>query len=134
MYYFGTNSRNRLSECHFNLQNIFNEVIKHWNCAVITGRRGQGEQDQAFFEGCSKLVYPTSKHNKKPSWASDVVPWFLNTPHIRWDDREAFYCFGGFVLGVAAMMGIDLRWGGDWNMNQDVHDQSFFDLPHFELL
>ena len=134
MFYFGKNSKNRLSECHFNLQNIFNEVIKHYNCAVICGHRGEGEQDQAFHEGRTKLIYPNSKHNKKPSQAADVIPWFPNFPHIRWDDREAFYCFGGFVLGVAAKMEIEIRWGGDWDRDEDLHDQSFFDLPHFELI
>ena len=76
---------------------------------------------------------PQSKYNKTPSLAADVVPWFKNSPHIRWEDREAFYCFGGFVLGVAAEMGLTIRWGGDWDRDEYLHDQSFFDLPHFEL-
>lgn len=87
-----------------------------------------------FHEGRSKLQFPHSKHNKNPSLAADVVPWFPERPHIRWDDREAFYFFGGFVLGAAAKMGISVRWGGDWDRDEDLHDQSFFDLPHFELI
>ena len=134
MFYFGKNSKNRLSECHFGLQNLFNEVIKHYNCAIISGHRGEGEQDQMFHEGRSKLQYPHSKHNRKPSQASDVVPWFPERPHIRWDDNEAFYFFGGFVLGTAAKIGIKIRWGGDWDRDEDLHDQNFFDLPHFELI
>ena len=134
MFYFGRNSRNRLSECHPDLQELFNKVIRHLNCAVLTGRRGEQEQNQAFHEGRSKLAYPQSKHNKTPSLATDVVPWFKGPPHIRWDDREAFYFFGGFVLGVAAKMGIKIRWGGDWDRDGELHDQSFFDLPHFELI
>ena len=134
MFYFGKNSKNRLSECHFNLQNLFNEVIKHYNCAVICGRRGEGEQDQAVFEGRSIISYPLSKHNKIPSQAADVIPWFDERPHIRWRDREAFYFFGGFVLGTTSKLGIKMRWGGDWDKDRDLHDQNFFDLPHFELI
>jgi len=131
---FGRNSKKRLLECHPDLQRLFNEVIKHWNCAVITGHRGKLEQDQAFNEFRSKLKFPQSKHNKIPSRGTDVIPWFPEFPHIRWNDREAFYCFGGFVLGIAAVIGIKIRWGGDWDQDEELHDQSFFDLPHFELI
>lgn len=133
MAYFGKNSTKRLSECHPDLQLLFHEVIRHWNCAVLTGRRGEQEQNQTFREGRSKLKYPHSTHNKKPSRGADVIPWFPKPPHIRWNDREAFYCFGGFVLGIAAKMGIKIRWGGDWDRDEELHDQTFFDLPHFEL-
>lgn len=134
MFYLGKNSRKRLSECHFGLQNLFDEVIRHQNCAVLAGHRGKLEQDRALYEGRSKLCYPLSKHNKKPSWAVDVVPWFYTPPHIRWEDREKFYYFGGFVLAIAAKMGIVIRWGGDWDQDGELHDQTFFDLPHFELI
>jgi hypothetical protein len=30
-------------------------------------------------------------------------------------------------------MGINLRWGGDWNMNFEVDDNQFDDFPHFEI-
>lgn len=133
MSQFGKNSRKRLSECHSDLQRLFNGVVRHYNCAVLVGYRGQIDQDRAFHEGRSQLRYPQSKHNKEPSQAADVVPWFEHPPHIRWNDKEGFYCFGGFVLGVAAEMGINIRWGGDWDQDGELHDQTFFDLSHFEL-
>ena len=43
------------------------------------------------------------------------------------------YAFGGFVKGVASQKGIKIRWGGDWDSDNDLHDQNFIDLPHFEL-
>jgi len=63
-----------------------------------------------------------------PARAVDVVPY-----PIDWDDREGFYAFGGFVKGVASQKGIKIRWGGDWDSDNDLHDQNFIDLPHFEL-
>ena len=30
-------------------------------------------------------------------------------------------------------MGINLRWGGDWNQNWEVNDNKFDDFPHFEI-
>jgi len=41
---FGERSRNNLKTCHEDLQKLFNEVIKHFDCSVICGHRGQEEQ------------------------------------------------------------------------------------------
>ena len=125
---FGTRSQNNLSEAHPDLQKVFNEVIKHFDCAVIEGHRGQEEQDKAFHSGKSKLKFPESKHNQSPSLAVDVVPW-----PVDWNDEKRFYYFAGFVKGIAAELGIELRWGGDWDSDTEVDDQTFNDLPHFEL-
>lgn len=125
---FGTRSRNNLDEAHEDLQILFKEVIKHYDCSVICGHRSKADQNKAFFDGRSKLKFPRSKHNSLPSNAVDVVPY-----PIDWKDMDRFYHFAGFVFGVAVMLDIDLRWGGDWDQDTDLHDQSFMDLPHFEL-
>lgn len=113
---------------------VFNEVIKYYDCSVIVGYRGKFEQDAAYFDGRSDKKYPDSKHNQMPSLAVDAVPWFKNKPHIRWKDEDKFYEFGGFVLGIAAMLGIKIRWGGNWDMDDELHDQNLFDLCHFEIM
>ena len=133
---FGTRSKQELATCHPLLQQLFNEVIKYYNCSILKGRRGKEEQNHLFASGRSKLRYPNSKHNAEegePSRATDVVPWFRNPPHIRWSDRNKFYEFGGFVQGIAQKMGIPIRWGGNWDMDDELDDQNFFDLPHFEI-
>ena len=129
---FGKRSVKNLSEADLDLQKLFNKVIKYYDCAVICGHRSEEDQNKAYNEGRSKLQYPQSKHNKTPSLAVDVVPWFKHEPHIRWNDKEKFYEFGGFVQGIATTLGINIRWGGNWNKNDELHDQTFFDLPHFE--
>lgn len=30
-------------------------------------------------------------------------------------------------------MGVTLRWGGDWDSDTEVNDNSFDDLVHFEI-
>ena len=80
------------------------------------------------YAGKSQLEYPKSRHNLVPSMAVDVCPY-----PIDWNDRERFSYFAGYVRGVAAGMGIDIRWGGDWDSDGEVKDNSFDDLPHFEL-
>jgi peptidoglycan L-alanyl-D-glutamate endopeptidase CwlK len=126
---FGAKSKERLLTCDDKLQQLFNEVIKHYDCTVVCGHRGKDDQEQAVREGKSKVAFPNSKHNKLPSKAADVVPF-----PIDWNDKIRFYHFAGYVLGVAKTLGIKVRWGGDWNSNLNFKDEKFMDLPHFELV
>lgn len=125
---FGKISKEKLETCHPALQQVFNEVIKSYDCTVLCGFRDREAQNEAFRTGVSKLQWPYGEHNKSPSMAVDVVPY-----PIDWKNTKRFYHFAGFVLGVAQSMGIKLRWGGDWNSNNILEDQTFFDLPHFEV-
>jgi peptidoglycan L-alanyl-D-glutamate endopeptidase CwlK len=130
---FGDRSKNNLATVHSDLQRLFNEVIKGYDCAIICGQRPKEDQDKAYHEGRSKVQWPNGKHNSNPSMAVDTVPWFSNKPNIRWNDSQKFYHFAGYVLAVADQLGIGIRWGGDWDSDGELHDQTFFDLPHFEL-
>ena len=125
---FGKKSMSKLETCHEDLQQVFYQVIKHFDCSVLEGHRGEELQNKYFNEGKSKVKFPKGKHNANPSNAVDVVPW-----PIDWDDTDRMYYFAGFVKGIAAMLDIPLRWGGDWNDNTEVKDTGFKDLPHFEL-
>ena len=125
---FGKRSQERLNTCDEDLIALFKEVVKYFDCSVLEGHRGEEKQNKYFNEGKSKLKYPKGRHNKKPSNAVDVVPY-----PVDWNDREQMTYFAGFVKGVAYKMGIPIRWGGDWNNNNDLKDNNFDDLPHFEL-
>ncbi len=125
---FGKRSRSRLSTCDSRLQNLFNEIIKYFDCSILEGHRGEKEQNEAYAKGNSKLRYPDGKHNKSPSIAVDVAPY-----PIDWSDRDRFHYFGGYVLGVAKQMGLNIRWGGDWNQDTQTKDNKFDDLVHFEI-
>lgn len=139
--YWSERSKKNLEECHPMLQCLFNEVLKHWDCTILDGYRGEAEQNEAYRKGYSKLKYPHSKHNKKKdgkpySYAADVKP-----VNVAWEDMNTLYMFVGFVKGVASCtdyLGLRisdyLRCGADWNRNKDIHDQTFHDLPHFELI
>ena len=126
---FGVNSRERLSSCDDRLQKVFNEVIKHIDCSVLEGHRSGERQDKLFDLGKTKVKYPKGKHNAFPSTAVDITPWPVN-----WEDREKQTLFAGFSIGIAKSMGITLRWGGDWNRDFDVKNNTFDDFPHFEIV
>ena len=125
---FGKRSIGRLQTCDQKLQELFYEVVKHFDCSIIEGNRGEERQNRAFADGKSKVKYPNGKHNKFPSVAVDVAPY-----PIDWSDRDRFHYFGGFVLGVAKEMGMNIRWGGDWNQDTHTKDNKFDDLVHFEI-
>ena len=125
---FGRKSRTRLATCDKQLQELFNEVVKYFDCSVLVGFRGENKQNSAYKGGHSKVKWPNGKHNKKPSFAVDVAPY-----PVDWEDRERFIYFGGFVKGCAFRMGISLRWGGDWDNDTQLSDNNFDDLVHFEL-
>ena len=128
MPHFGKSSKKRLSTCDSKLQEIFNEVIKHVDCSVLEGHREKDRQNKLFEEGKTKVKYPDGRHNRQPSSAVDVTPY-----PVDWKDRERQTLFAGFVIGVASQMGINLRWGGDWDQDFQVVDNRFDDFPHFEL-
>tara|TARA_R110002126_G_scaffold88551_1_gene212137 strand:- start:1396 stop:1788 length:393 start_codon:yes stop_codon:yes gene_type:complete len=125
---FGKRSIGRLQTCDQKLQELFYEVVKHFDCSIIEGNRGEERQNKAYADGKSKVKYPNGKHNKFPSVAVDVAPY-----PIDWSDRDRFHYFGGFVLGVAKQMGMNIRWGGDWNQDTETKDNKFDDLVHFEI-
>lgn len=125
---FSQRSLTALSTIHPDLQRVLKEAIKHVDFVVLEGHRDKIAQDAAVAAGKSKTPWPKSKHNSKPALAVDIAPY-----PISWSDSARFYRLAGFVQGIAAMLGISLRWGGDWDGDGDLRDQTFHDLPHFEL-
>jgi peptidoglycan L-alanyl-D-glutamate endopeptidase CwlK len=135
---FGTKSRERLDTCEERLQRVLERVVVGFDCTVLEGHRGQAAQDAAFASGASQKRWPDGNHNAVPSRAVDAAPW-----PVDWGEegdakrRQAavrrFYLFAGYVLGVATELGVALRWGGDWDGDRDLADQTFNDLVHFEL-
>jgi peptidoglycan L-alanyl-D-glutamate endopeptidase CwlK len=91
----------------------------------LCGHRGREEQEQAFATHRSKSHYGQSRHNYTPSLAVDVMPWYPDEPHVRWGELQELREFANFVMGAAAGMGIQIRWGGTFT--------NFFDGPHYEL-
>lgn len=127
---FSKKSKAQLETCHPLLQKLFNEVIKVYDCTIVQGYRGEEEQNKAYAQGKSKLKYPKSKHNKSPSMAVDVAPYVGGK--LSWDTNQVIH-FAGVVIGIAYMLKISLRWGGDWDLDNYLANNTFNDLVHFEL-
>ena len=122
---FGKRSKERLKSVDAKLVNVLNEVVKYFDITIIEGKRSQERQNELVAQGKSKTKFGKHVLGK----AVDIAPY-----PIDFECRDDFHYLGGFVLGIAAKMGVKVRWGGDWNMNFEVDDNKFDDFPHFEIL
>ena len=134
MPHFSRSSWSKLETCHEDLQRLFCDVVRNFDCKVIEGHRTTARQQDLFAQGRTRPgpivtncdgVNKKSRHQTSPSVAVDVVPYFADVPHIRWDDRDSFFELAGFVQATAIKLGIRIRWGGHWSR--------FPDLPHWEV-
>ncbi len=127
---FGKRSKERLEGVDSRLVSVLNEVVKYFDITVIEGLRSQKRQNKLVAEGKSKTKFGKHVQGK----AVDIAPY-----PIDWNARDDFHYLGGFVLGVASRMGIDVRWGGDWSDSslsknaRTTKDNNFDDLVHFEI-
>mgnify|MGYP003116937898 FL=1 len=127
---FGKRSKQRLQGVDSKLINVLNEVCKYFDITVIEGIRSQERQNELVAQGKSKTKFGKHVQGK----AVDIAPY-----PIDWNARDDFHYLGGFVLGIASQMGINVRWGGDWSdssLSQNrrtTKDNNFDDLVHFEL-
>jgi|TARA_R110000824_G_scaffold275050_2_gene463749 peptidoglycan L-alanyl-D-glutamate endopeptidase CwlK len=127
---FGKRSRDRLKGVDAKLVNVLNEVVKYFDITIIEGLRSQKRQDELVAEGKSKTKFGKHVLGK----AVDLAPY-----PIDWKARDDFHLLGGFILGVASQMDVNVRWGGDWSASslykgkRTTKDNSFDDLVHFEL-
>lgn len=122
---FSKKSRKALVTAHHDLQHLFLEVVKEYDCSVLCGYRGKEEQNEAYAEGNSNAKWGQSPHNNLPSLAIDVVPY-----PVDWTDTASFYKFAAYVLNTAMKLNYRVKWGGFFSVN----GKPFFDGPHFELI
>ena len=130
---FSKKSLSKLEGVHQDLQALFLEVVKHFDCTVIYGMRTEAQQKALYAKGRTKpgnIVTYKDGVNKKSKHQSgravDVVPYPIN-----WGDIERFRQFGWFVKGVACTLKRygqienDIKWGGHW--------KRFIDYPHYQI-
>lgn len=138
-YRFSQHSLMQYQALHGDLQKIIDIAIKHHDFRIQEGYRDKAAQDTYFARGTTKVRWPNSRHNSNPSMAMDLWP-FVNGKFIGWNDTKQWYYFGGMVVFIGRQLkdsgeiGHTIRWGGDWDRDNDLSDQRFNDLPHFELL
>ena len=150
---YGNSSQQKLNSCHPDLIIIFQEVVRIFDNAIVYGERTPGEQFELYKQGRSLIggrwviadkkkvvtykdgTISKSNHNYSPSKAVDAVPYPIN-----WKNTDRMYYFAGMVIATAIRLKDEgkvthnIRWGGDWDRDTEVDDQTFMDLAHFEII
>lgn len=151
---FSERSRAELETAHPDLQKIANEAIKTFDFSVIHGHRDETAQNRLFPKH-TKIRWPMSKHNSKPSNAIDVVPYIsgvgglsgspkqISDLVLKWNvsrakvEQELWWTYGRLhqlFLHIAQANHISIRGGADWDQDDRLLDERFIDAGHFELI
>jgi len=142
---FGKVSAERLETCHPDLGKICHRVVRVFDISILEGARLDERQLMLFNDGKSKLdgINERSKHQvteEDPlSYAADVAPYPIDFDNEH-KAKARFYMMAGHFFQAAEDLFAEgeithlLRWGGDWDSDKEFDDQSFDDLPHFELI
>lgn len=129
---FSSTSLERLEGVHPVLVDLCFKILQYHDCTVIYGKRTLAEQAELYAKGATKTM--NSWHLVQPdgfAYAVDLAPY-----PIDWDHTKRFYYFAGLMVALARETlpaGYYLRWGGNWDRDEDLDDQTFMDLVHFEL-
>lgn len=127
---FSKASLKKLNNVHPRLRYLLHNAIKIYDFTILCGYRNKIDQNRAYNDKKSRVKWPNSKHNKKPyALAVDISPW-----PIDWKNYKAYYFLGGIIKALAKIMEIPIRWGGDWQGDNNFKNDTFLDLGHFELI
>ncbi|MEG1651987.1 MAG: M15 family metallopeptidase [Hafnia sp.] len=123
----GKSSQEKLASVDKRLQSVVVKAfeVMPFDVMVLEGIRTKERQKELVAKGASKTM--NSKH--LTGRAIDLAPY-----PIDWNDKARFNKMAGVVLAAAKELGINVRWGGDWDQDGDWKDERFYDGPHFELM
>ena len=122
----------RLQGVHPALQDLCLYLLYYHDITVVRGRGTEEEQRALVEKGLSKTM--NSLHLPQAdgyAHAVDIAPF-----PIDWDNTKRFYMIYGMAEVLATKVFPEnayLRWGGNWDCDEDLDDQTFMDLVHFEI-
>ena len=115
---FGKRSKERLEGVKTLLVNVLNDTVKIYDIFVIEGVRSKERQKELYDQGATKVLHS----NHMDGLAVDIAPYPYDPNDIKMVSKD---------------LGIRIRWGGDWNEDQEFSGrdpkQTFNDYVHFEL-
>jgi peptidoglycan L-alanyl-D-glutamate endopeptidase CwlK len=127
---YGEHSLKQMDKLHPVLKILFTAVLSRYDHTAIESHRGEKKQNEYFDAGASMVKFPDGMHNKSPSLALDAAPFIRNTYSTNTTECAVF---GARVMIIAKELGIPIRWGGDWDGDDDLKEHKLKDYWHFEL-
>lgn len=138
-YKFSANSRNKLTGIHPDLIRVVNRAMgmQIMDFSVVEGLRTLERQKQLVADGKSKTL--KSKHLMQIDGyghAVDLYPYPIDMARVNRGDAREIARFGvlaGIMRTCAALEGVEIINGMDWDGDGETLDHTFFDAPHFQL-
>lgn len=137
-FYLGKRSLSRLYRLHPKMAACVVLAITYLDEVDITVSetvRSKQRQHELYYGKPQKTWTLKSKHLIQSdgfSHAVDLIP--LLNGQAAWDKCQLV---ADAMFKAAKVIGIRIRWGGDWNQNgssRDEHKRGSYDGPHFEYL
>ena len=151
---FSQRSLAHMEGIHPDLQRVLHRAIRDFDFMVIEGVRSEeqcrvnygkgrtqaqlkqvgiaGHYAKPFLPKVTWLRNPYgSKHCRQADGyghAVDCVPY-----PVDWNDLSRFDAMAKAMLGAAKELGVDLRWGADWDRDGKPREKGETDSPHFEI-
>jgi len=103
---------------------------------VLCGVRTKEEQAQLYAQGRTKpgpIVTWTLQSRHLPASdgygkAVDLVPY-----PVDWNDLSKFDAIAKAMMTAGEELGVEIRWGADWDRDGVPRERGESDSPHFEL-
>lgn len=137
-YAFGPASRSKMVGVHPDLIRVLERAIatSPVDFKVIEGIRTPERQRELYAQGRTKpgnVVTWTlkSNHFKQPDGYGHAVD-LLPAPYD-WKDLAPFDTMAKAVLAAAKDLGVNVRWGANWDQDGNPRERGETDSPHFEL-
>lgn len=137
-YAFGPASRKNMAGVHPDLVRVLERAIatSPVDFKVIEGVRTPERQRELYAQGRTK--------------PGNVVTWTLKSNHFKqadgyghavdllpapydWKDLAPFNAMAKAVLTAAKNLGVNVRWGADWDQDGNPREKGETDSPHFEI-
>ena len=125
----GLRRKHKLAGVHPDLIRVVEEASKYCDIVVLEGVRDITRQKELVEQGRSKTM--NSMHLIQDDGFAHAVDIFADP--IEWESWKRNYLFAGYIKGIACSIGVKIRCGADWDGDFHVKDQTFHDLPHFEI-
>ena len=138
-YALGPKSRERLTGVHPKLVAVVERAIAltAQDFMVLEGVRTPARQRELYAQGRTKPGQKvtwtlTSNHfvNAKTGFghAVDLVPFPIDWSHSKLD------VVSKAMFAAAKELGVELRWGADWDRDGKPREKGESDSPHFEIV
>ncbi len=135
-YTFGKRSSDKLETVSDSLQRVAHRALSFgvMDFSVTCGHRTTQEQNELYLDGKSQLDGVNKKSKHQLRLAIDIMPYPAEVNGVNvWNDEFRWIQLSGLMLAAAAIEGVNIRWGGDFDSDGNNVDNGFIDYPHYEI-